>query len=350
MNTQAASTRQAASTSNETVSRTHVKRLSARALLSGRYSAIYLAIVFIVLYSFLIPDAFPTSVNFQLVATSGVITCTLALAFLIPLTANQYDLSIGGVMAMSLVMMNWMTLHTGLPLWLITVVTLAICVGFGILTGALVVLLSINSFIATLGISTLLSSLVLVVSQNKGMYGEFGKTATDLGNRTIVGIPILVVYLAVLALVVWFVIEQTSYGRRLFATGGNESATRLAGVQTSRVIWTSLVLSAGISGLAGVFFALQTGSFATSVGPGYLFPAVAAVFLGASQFRGRPSVLGTLVAYYALAIGLNGLNLKFAEKSYWIDPLFQSIALIFAVALARRKFWKLHWVRKPRGS
>lgn len=313
------------------------RRRGIRAIVSGRYSAIYLAVVFVLVYSLLLPDSFPTSVNFRLLATSGVITCTLALAFLIPLTANQYDLSIGSMMALSLVLTNWMTLHTGLPLWLIIALALGICLVVGAITGALVVMLNVNSFIATLGVSTVLSSLVLLVSHNQGIYGKFSPTAVNLGNSTVLGIPVLVVYLAVLAVVVAFVLEQTPYGRRLFATGGNEQAARLAGVQTPRVIWSSLILSGGISGLAGVFFALQTGSFATSVGPGYLFPAVAAVFLGASQFRGRPSVLGTLFAYYALAIGLNGLNLKYAAQSYWIDPLFQGIALIFAVALAQRK-------------
>jgi ribose transport system permease protein len=86
-----------------------------------------------------------------------------------------------------------------------------------------------------------------------------------------------------------------------------------------------------------VLFSMKTGTFSTSIGPGYLFPAVAAVFFGASQFTGRPNVWGTIVAYYALAFGIKGLQLVAGPGTVWIGPVFEGTALLLAVALASRQ-------------
>ena len=81
---------------------------------------------------------------------------------------------------------------------------------------------------------------------------------------------------------------------------------------------------------------MQSGLYSSSIGPGYLFPAVAAVFLGASQLSQRPNVWGTLIAYFALAFGIQGLVLSASSASVWSQPIFQGVSLIVAVALASR--------------
>lgn len=169
------------------------------------------------------------------------------------------------------------------------------------------------------------------------MTGGFSDLYKGLGREQYGGIPVIVVYLLVLAFALWFVLEQTPLGRRLYATGANAEAARLAGVQTDRLVWGSLVASATLSGLAGVLFSMKTGTFSSSIGPGYLFPAVAAVFFGSSQFSGRPNVWGTVVAYFALAFGIKGLQLVAGPGTVWIGPAFEGAALVLAVALAARQ-------------
>ena len=106
-----------------------------------------------------------------------------------------------------------------------------------------------------------------------------------------------------------------------------------------------------IAGIAGVVFSMQSGLFSTSIGPGYLFPAVAAVFLGASQLSQRPNVWGTLIAYFALAFGIQGLALSAASASVWSQPVFQGVSLIIAVAVASRPVMrKLRGVEGDRAS
>ena len=140
-----------------------------------------------------------------------------------------------------------------------------------------------------------------------------------------------------LAVVLWFILEHTPVGRYLFAVGGNPDAARLAGLNVERLTYGSLMASATIAGLAGVIFSMKVGHVQLEHGPGLLFPALAAVFFGASQFTRRPNVWGTLVAYFALAFGVKGLQLAFGPGTFWIQPLFQGAALLIAVALASRE-------------
>jgi len=160
----------------------------------------------------------------------------------------------------------------------------------------------------------------------------------------------VVIYLLVLAAAVWFVLEHTPAGRYLFAVGGNPEAARLAGLNTDRLVYGSLMASAGVAGVAGVIYAMRVGVYTADVGPGLLFPALAAVFFGASQFSGRPNVWGTLVAYFALAFGVKGLQLTFGPGTFWIQPLFQGAALLIAVALASRQIGRTRRGRRAQAA
>jgi ribose transport system permease protein len=301
-----------------------------------RLSAVYLWVFFIILFGALAPDTFLTETTFRLVFRSGVITCVLALAFLVPLTAGAYDLSVGAVMSLALGLMVYLSIHTGIPVGVAALLVVAAAAACGALSGFIVVRLHVNSFIATLGVSQLLLGAVLVLSKNTQLVGRLPQSWSDLGNNDLLGIPIVVYFLLALALVLWYVLEFTRVGRYLFATGGNPDAARLSGVPTDRVIWGVFIASGTIAGLAGVIFSMQTGLYSSSIGPGYLFPAVAAVFLGASQLSQRPNVWGTLIAYFALAFGIQGLVLSASSASVWSQPLFQGLSLIIAVALASR--------------
>ncbi|HWB70338.1 MAG TPA: ABC transporter permease [Solirubrobacterales bacterium] len=318
------------SSAPETLSRL-LSQLSVR-----RISAVYLWLGFMVLFGILAPNTFLTETTFLVVFGEGVITCLLALAFLIPLAAGIYDLSIGGVMALSLALSVYLSIHTGLPPGVGALVAVAACTLTGFVSGFIVVRLRVNSFIGTLGVSQVLLAICLLLSGNKQIVGEFPESWSTLGNGKILGIPNVDFFLLAVALVLWYVLEHTRIGRYVFATGGNPEAARLAGVKTDRLIWGTLVASATMAGLAGVVYSMRAGIFTATTGPGYLFPAVAAVFLGASQLSQRPNVWGTLIAYFALAFGVQGLLLAVSSAAVWSQPLFQGVALIVAVALAAK--------------
>ncbi|MDF1705297.1 MAG: ABC transporter permease [Aeromicrobium sp.] len=303
----------------------------------GRYSAIILWAGFTILFGILRPDTFLSSVTWRLTFSEGVVTAIVALAFLVPLAAGVYDLSVGATMGTGLVLMNWFGLnHPGLPPWQVAIGVLAFCALIGFCSAVVIVKFRVQSLIATLGVSQVLLAFQLFMANNRQLTGAFESSWLDLGNGQVLGIPVVALYLLVLAVLMWFVLEHTPVGRRLFAVGSNPEAARLAGLNVERLTYGSLMTSAVIGGFAGIVFSMKVGTYNSSVGPGLLFPALAAVFFGASQFARRPNVWGTLIAYFALAFGVKGLQLTFGPGTFWIQPLFQGAALLIAVALASR--------------
>jgi ribose transport system permease protein len=201
-----------------------------------------------------------------------------------------------------------------------------------------VVKLNVNSFIATLGMSQVLAALCVLFSGNKTINGVLSDSYRDVGRKKLLfNLPVYFYLLVLLAVVCWYVLEHTPFGRYLFATGGNREAARLSGVNVNRLAWSSLVISAVIGGFAGLVHTWKTGTYSSTIGPGYLFPAVAAVFFGASQLRGRANVWGTLIAVFALAFGVKGLQLTFQSGTEWIEPMFEGASLLLAVAFASRQ-------------
>jgi ribose transport system permease protein len=312
----------------------------------GRYSAVFLWAAFMLIFGLMKGDIFLTQSTFRVTLSVGVVTAVLALAFLVPLAAGAYDLSIGAVMALSLVTLNWFGLNTSVPSGVVAVGAVMLCSLVGLCSGLIIVKFRVNSLIATLGVSQVLAAVVLKISDNRPITGAFSSTWADLGNRNVGGIPIVVLYLLALAAVVWFVLEHTPVGRYLFAVGGNPEAARLTGLPTDRLTIGALMASGAIAGFAGVIYSMKVGTYAAEAGPGLLFPALAAVFFGASQFSGRPNVWGTLVAFYALAFGVKGLQLTFGPGTFWIQPMFQGVALLLAVALASRQGMKVRRSRQ----
>ena len=298
-----------------------------------KFSALYLWAIFMIWFSITKHKTFISKPTLNLVLSQNVVVGVLALAFLIPLTTGTFDLSIGTMMTLSLSIVSVMAKKHTMPMYGAVPIALAACALAGFISGFFVVKLRVNSFIATLGMSQVLTAVCLKTS-NSTIAGVFSKTYRKVGTKLILGQPLIVYYLAILALILWYVLEHTPLGRYMFATGGNPEAARLAGIRTDRYVWGSLVASAVLGGFAGIVFSWKVANYTPDTGPAYLFPAVAAVFFGASQLKGRANVWGAMIALYSLAWGIKGLQLTFTNNTVWIEPLFQGVALLAAVALA----------------
>lgn len=302
--------------------------------LGMRYSAVCLLACFIILFSLISPDTFPTTITFQVIVNQQVQVGLLALAVLIALIGGAYDLSVGSMLSFSIMVSTWLFNQTHLNGVLISLIAIIACCMVGWINGFVVLRLHVNSFIATLAMSQVLSALVLLGSNNTTVTANVPAGFMSFFQKSFGGIGIPFFMLLALALIVWHVLENMPTGRRLYATGSNEEAARLTGVRTSRLTWGALISAAGISGLAGVIFTGQVAILSSSYGPPLLFPAFAAVFFGATQLRGQPNVWGTLIAVYALATGVEGIQLSTGNDAVWVTPLLNGVALLITVALA----------------
>ena len=328
------------STNETAVNKAPTKSLLTRLGLD-RFSALYLWGAFMIIFGLWKTDTFLSFQSAKLIMGENVSVGILALAFLVPFCASTFDLSIGAVMSLSVALMCFLSDEKSrafnMPVALAAVIALAACTLVGVLSGFVVVKLKVNSFIATLGIGQFITAIVLKLSFNRQITDTFSPTFQKFGRNQYLGIPVVFFYLFIAGLIIWYIMEHTPVGRFIYATGGNPEAARLAGVKTDRITWGTLIASAFLAGVAGVVFSAKVGMFTSATGPNYLFPAIAAVFFGASQLKGRPNVLGTFIALYALAFGIKGLQLVVGTDSYWVNPLFQGTTLIIAVALASQK-------------
>ena len=313
-----------------------------------KYSGLYLIAIFFIFFGLTESNYLSWNGSIEFVLTEKVIVCMLALAFLVPLITGTFDLSIGANMALCLVIVNKMALETNLPDGVGALVGMAACILIGFINGFIVVKLRVNSFIATLGMSQVISALIRKIHEGGQITKAFGSSYINFGKKAIftfhwpgtdseISLPFYFLYGLLAAVVIWYVLEHTPVGRHMFATGGNPEAARLSGVKVDRIAWGSLMASAAIAGFAGLIYSWKFATYSNSVGPPLLFTAVGAAFFGASQLKGRPNVWGTIIAVYVLAFGIKGIGLRYPREIDWMQPMFEGLTLIFAVALASRQ-------------
>jgi ribose transport system permease protein len=297
-----------------------------------RFSGIYLWVGFIVLFTVWKPDEFFTVSTFHSVATTQAVQGMLALAVLVPLVAGQFDLSVGATANLTGIVAIVAQTMWGWPIWAALLFSVALGFVIGFVNGFVVVRLRVNSFIATLGMGSILSAFLVIVTNSEQPAPVNSTFFNNLAQYSVGGISIVVFEMLALAVIVYWVLDWTPAGRRLYATGGNSEAARLSGIRVDRVAWVSLVVAGGIAGVAGILFSSLYGP-SLSFGPELLLPAFAAAFLGSTQLQpGRFNVWGTLIAIYVLATGVEGLQLVSGQQ--WLSSMFNGVALILAVALA----------------
>jgi ribose transport system permease protein len=307
------------------------KRISPATLGVERFSGLYLWALFIVVFAIWVPSLFLSGVTFKSIAAEQAVTGILALAVLVPLAAGVFDLSVAATINLSTILAVVLQTNDNWPMVPAILASLGVGLLIGAINGFIVVKLHVNSFIATLGTTSIIAAIQVIISPTQP-YPPSSTAWTNLATRNVGGLQIVFWYLVVIALLVWWGTVHTPAGRYLYAIGGNADAARLSGVRVSRYIWGSLLLSGLLAAVAGVLYGSQNGP-SLDYGSGLLLPAFACVFLGSTQITpGRFNVFGTLLAIYALATGVRGLQL--ATSAQWVDSMFNGVALVGAVAFA----------------
>jgi ribose transport system permease protein len=310
------------------------RRKLASVLGLDRFSGLYVWAALILIFSLWVPSLFDTATNVRIIAGSQAITAIVAMGLIVPVACGAFDLSIAGTLGVSTCVVIWFQAnHHGWFLGIIVALLIGLLVGA--VNSLIVVRLHVDSFIGTLGMSSILLAGTEWITGGSQIANGVSPTFTKIGQNQLFGLPLPVFYMIALAIVLWWLLEYTPAGRYLYGIGGNPQAARLAGIRTGRITTSAFLLSGLVAAFAGVILASQLGSASPDVGGPYLLPAFSAVFLGATQvFPGRVNVPGTLIAIFLLATGVKGLQLAGAPS--YINDLFNGAALIIAVALAAR--------------
>jgi ribose transport system permease protein len=247
--------------------------------------------------------------------------------------AGNIDFSLGATAASSMVLAAGLMSREGWPLAPVVVVCVLFGGLVGLVNGIAVTRFRMNPFVTTLGVATLLGGIVQWYTGGQAIFEGISPALTDFGALTLAGLPQVSFVVAGLALVSWFVLTQTAYGRSLYAVGSSDRAARLVGIPVGRDVAVSFVVAGLLAGVAGVLQLSRTGSATADNGTSLLFPALAAVFLGATSVRpGFFNVAGAMIGVLFVSVSVAGLTLSGA--SAWVSPVFNGLALLVAVGLS----------------
>lgn len=273
---------------------------------------------------------FLTPANIQNIVANQAVTGLIALGMVIPLVAGYFDLSVAAIAGLSNVTVAALLATYQMPIGVAVAAGVLVGAIAGAANGILVGVLRLSPFIATFGTYIVIGGLLQVYTNGQiisnGMPASFG----DWFSGKWFGLARPFWILLIAAVLIWYLLVNTPFGRKLAAMGSNESAARLAGIRVDRSVFTVFVLSGVVAGLAGVVLTARSGSADSQTALTYLFPALAAVFLGQTAITpGRYNVWGTIFGVFLVAVAVNGFTLLGANSS--IAQLFNGVALLAAL-------------------
>ena len=294
-----------------------------------------------VAFTLLLPGTFLASRNLINVSQQISMLAVAAFAMTIVMVMNDYDLSIGSMASLAGIVAA-VVFAAGYPVAVGIAAALAVGVLGGALNGFLVSMVGILPFVATLGTLTVFSGAAFFIAGGRTFYGrdipsgfsDFARAGLPLDHIGLAGakLPYLTLSAIVMLAVVWFVLEHTAYGRKLYAIGGNREAAHLAGINVRSLRLSAFALTGLGAAIAGLMYAARVASANPTQGSGLMLDAIAAVFLGMTTSReGEPRVLATLLGVMILGFLDNGLT-QLNVDSYIRDMLVGSIILV-AVAI-----------------
>jgi ribose transport system permease protein len=239
------------------------------------------------------------------------------------------DLSVGSVLAFSMMIMGWLSHDMNLPLAIAAVLALLIGAFCGWVNGLLVTRAKLPAFIATLSMMTIARGLANIITDGRQIVG-YPDWFDSFATLRYFGFLSLTVALAIVLVVAsWIFLRYRAAGRALYAIGGSAEVARLAGIRVRQMTTWVYVVSGLLSGLAGIVLASRLDSSQPSAGLGYELDAIAAVVIGgASLSGGVGGIGGSVVGVLIIGVLHNGLNLT------GVSPFIQQIIIGVVIALA----------------
>jgi ribose transport system permease protein len=276
---------------------------------------------------------FFTTDNIQIVLGTQAPLAILAIAAMLPLVVGQFDLSVVAIAGISSIVLATTTSRFHQSLVVAIVAALLAGAVLGLINGLMVARVGVNAFIVTLAMSTVLQGVAQGYTGGSTINSGIPASLLTASTGMLWHIPRGILWLAPVALAMWYLIEQTPYGRHLRALGSNTSGARLVGLRVRTLTASTFVMTGVIAAVGGILLVGQSGDAdpETTLGA-LLLPALAAVFLGASALRpGLFNVAGTVLAVYFVAFIVSGL--AFLGASTWVEPVLDGSVLAIAVTI-----------------
>lgn len=306
-----------------------------------RYGTLIGFVAILVFFSAMLPSTFPTARNWLNITQQVSMLMVVAAGMTIVMVMGDFDLSVGSTASLAGIVAALM-MAAGQPLWAALAVALLAGLLGGVFNGAMVSLVGILPFIATLATMTMFSGFAFVISGGRTIsgraipeeFGSFARGGVSLGEwgGVAVSLPNLSILAIFVVLAVWVLLEQTTFGRRLYAIGGNMEAAHLSGIAVKRQRLIAFALTGLAAATGGLMYASRVASANPVQGSGLMLNAIAAVFLGTTMSRhGEPRILATVVGVLVLGVLDNGLT-QMSVDSYVRQVLVGGLILVAVAA------------------
>jgi len=314
-----------ASTSNQLMT----QRFSRRAALMRSMSGPLIGLIALCVFFSLKTDAFFSAGNLLNILDQITVLGILAVGMTLVIVTGGIDLSVGSVLAFSMMVMGVCSRTLGLPFelsMLAAALAGALC---GALSGSLVVWARLPPFIATLAVMSAARGMANILTEGRQIVG-YPEWFTQLATVRQFGfLSLTVAGFILIALIAALILRYRPVGRNLFAIGGNAQVARLVGIRVNTSTLMVYVISGLMAGIAAVTFAARLDSSQPSAGQGYELDTIAAVVVGgASLSGGVGSIGGTVIGVFIIGVLRNGLNLM------GVSPFVQQVLIGVVIAIA----------------
>ena len=300
--------------------------------------AIVLVVTIIVtIIAQLITHNFYTVYNITTLLRTASFTLLVGFAQTFVLLLGGIDLSIAATSGLSSMIFASFLTKTAINPYLAIVLSLLCGIGFGLANGLLIVSMNLTPFIVTLATSSIMTGLIYLFTKGFALTG-IPEAVTVIGQGSLANVlPWPFVIAMVLAIILIFVLRRTSFGRHIYAVGGNRTAATVVGIRTKRIEVACYTIAGGISSLAGILMVMRMGSYQASIGSGWTMPSITAAVLGGTAMTGGDGGIGgticggLLMAVITYTISLTGID------SYWNEVVTGIVVLIAVYADAFRR-------------
>lgn len=311
-----------------------IRSMLQRFLTSDRPYPIFVAFLALIAFFSVASPVFFSAANFANIGRQTALVTIIAVGMTFVIISAEIDLSVGSILKLSgvLAAMSMQVINN----WVLgAVVGLVVGALLGLFNGLLTTRLGIPSFLVTLGMLGIAKGLAFVITDtapvlitNQTFFAVFGE-----GNP--LGIPVPILWTILVLMVGALLLHYSTFGRKVYATGGNAMAARYSGISTARIKIICFMLTGLLAGLAALIFAARGHAARPDFADGLELDVIAAVILGGtSLFGGRGMIIGTLIGSLIIGILNNGLVLVGVSSSWQIAV--KGAIIILAVAFSKK--------------
>jgi ribose transport system permease protein len=288
-------------------------------------------------FTMLRPDVFPGSRNLRNIIEQVATLAIISAGVTVVMVTGDFDLSVGAIASLTgVVTALMMKAGMNVPLAMLLGLLMGTCAG--LFNGLIIAYGGLSAFVGTLATMTAFNGLALYITRGTTIFA-LPESFRVLGQGALGPIPLPVVFMVVILCAVYLLLEQTTYGRRLYAIGGNAEASFLSGINTRLVRFSAFGVSGFMAALGGILLTSRLFSAHPQAGSPFMLNAAAAVFLGMTAFReGEANLLGTFLGVLIMGVMGNGLNILGINT--YVQSILTGLIIIMAVlisSLAKKK-------------